>query len=323
LNRVGDSKAVPELPEVETMRRGIEPIVGSLIEAVERPRCSRRPITISPAFATLKRRLVGRRVVAVERAGKRVVIRLDGDDGPGDGHPGGGDRLVIEPRMTGLVLLADPPTAEHLRLRIHLSENSRAGSQRGGAALAGGQRQLLYWDRRGLGLVRLVDPDEFQRLYGPGKLGPDAMQLSAAVLAERLAPSRRAIKVALLDQKALAGVGNLYASEILHVAGLHPLLRCDKLRDDDWPRLHRAMRLVLGAAIRYEGSTLGDGTYRNALNQRGSYQLHHRVYGRGALACLTCGQSAVTRITQAQRSTFFCPQCQGARKGCLASVATK
>jgi formamidopyrimidine-DNA glycosylase len=332
---------MPELPEVETMRRGIEPIVGSVIEAVERPRCSRRPIAITPSFATLRRRIVGRRIVAVERAGKRVVMRLEGDDRSAAGdRSDAGDRIVIEPRMTGLVLLADPPTAEHLRLRIHLTSDAGRPAARSSAAkhtstsgaappaasaaaLPGAPRQLLFWDRRGLGLVRLLDPAAFARLFGPDKLGPDALELSAAVLAERLATSRRAIKVALLDQKALAGVGNLYASEILHLAGLHPLMRCDKLRSDDWPRLHRALRQVLSAAIRYEGSTLGDGTYRNALNQQGSYQNHHRVYGRGKLACLTCKQETVTRIVQAQRSTFFCRRCQAARKSSLTSASSK
>ena len=281
---------MPELPEVETMRRGVESIVGATITAVDRPACSKRPISIRPSLAALRRRMTGERVAAVERLGKRVVIRL-----------AGGDRLVIEPRMTGLVLLADPPTVEHLRLRITL------------AGAAAGPRSLLFWDRRGLGTLRLAGADEFDRLYGPGRLGPDALALSASGLAERLAASRRAIKVALLDQRALAGVGNLYAAEILHVAGLSPLARCNELTAEDWARVHRAMRQVLNAAIRHEGSTLGDGTYRNALNQRGSYQNHHRVYGRAGKLCGVCRQAEVKRIVQAQRSTFYCPQCQPTR----------
>ncbi len=277
---------------------------------------------IAPGLATLKRRCVGRRIVAVERAGKRVVVRLDSLD-----------RLIFEPRMTGLVLLADPPTAAHLRLRIRLDRSptdlprrTREGASARRHVMANAAEsvdasrdensstdaQLLFWDRRGLGCVRLMAPEEFERLLGPEKLGPDALALSSELLAERLASSRRAIKVALLDQKAIAGVGNLYASEILHVAGVHPLARCDKLSPDDWRRLGKAMRAVLRAAIRYEGSTLGDGTYRNALNERGRYQNHHRVYGRGKQACRTCGREPVTRIVQAQRATFYCAACQPA-----------
>ena len=119
--------------------------------------------------------------------------------------------------------------------------------------------------------------------------------------------------MALLDQRALAGVGNLYASEILHLARVHPQRRCDQLRIREWQRIHAAMIEVLEQAIRYEGSTLGDGTYRNALNEQGGYQNHHRVYDRAGQKCRTCGQSVVERIVQAQRSTFFCRRCQPRR----------
>ena len=279
---------MPELPEVETMRRGILPIVGSRIRDVRRPRCAKRPIQIAPRLDALRRRIVGRTITAVDRLGKRVVVRIDSEDA-----------IVFEPRMTGLVLLAAPPTVEHLRLEVRLS--------------GGKQTELLFWDRRGLGSVRLATPAEFETRYGSDRLGPDALAISVEALRERFAASRREIKVALLDQRALAGVGNLYASEILHAAGIHPQVRCDRLRRGDWQRLHAAMLLVLEEAIRYEGSTLGDGTYRNALNQAGSYQNHHRVYDLAGETCRTCGRAQIERIVQAQRSTFFCPRCQRRR----------
>jgi formamidopyrimidine-DNA glycosylase len=183
----------------------------------------------------------------------------------------------------------------------------------GGRASADALRFVHHWDRRGLGLVRLVAPAEFDERYSGKNLGPDAMALSADALQERLCPSRREIKVALLDQRALAGVGNLYASEILHLAGVHPARRCDRLRADEWQRIHTAMLEVLDEAIRLEGSTLGDGTYRNALNQQGGYQNHHRVYDRAGELCGGCGRGTIERIVQAQRSTFFCPRCQPRR----------
>jgi formamidopyrimidine-DNA glycosylase len=124
-----------------------------------------------------------------------------------------------------------------------------------------------------------------------------------------LGRSRRAIKVALLDQRAVAGIGNLYASEILHLARIHPAKRCDLLKADQWQAIHRHMLAVLNLAIRYEGSTLSDGTYRNALNQSGGFQDHHRVYDRAGEACRQC-QGSIVRIVQAQRATFFCPRCQ-------------
>ena len=125
--------------------------------------------------------------------------------------------------------------------------------------------------------------------------------------------SRREIKVALLDQRTVAGIGNLYASEILHVAGVHPQQRCDRLTRSQWQLIHQATQEVLSEAIRYEGSTLSDGTYRNALNKSGSYQNHHRVYARTGEPCNSCNAGRIRRIVQAQRSTFYCPQCQTRR----------
>jgi len=186
-HKLAKGARVPELPEVETMRRGILPIVGSRVCDVRRPRCAKRPILVAPRLDVFRRRAVGHAIRGVDRSGKRLVVRLDS-----------GDSIVFEPRMTGLVLLAAPPTSEHLRLRIALSD--------------GQSQELLFWDRRGLGSVRLVSPGEFDERYGADRLGPDALSLSADALRALLAGSRREIKVALLDQRALAGVGNLYAS---------------------------------------------------------------------------------------------------------------
>jgi formamidopyrimidine-DNA glycosylase len=279
---------VPELPEVETMRRGILPIAGSRIAGAKRLPCERRPIQIEPRPAALARRVIGRRIDDVGRLGKRVVLLLEG-----------GDRQIFEPRMTGLVLVADPPTEAHLRFRLDLAE--------------GPIPHVWYWDRRGLGSVRLLDERQFQIALGNGRLGPDALALSPAELRERLAMSRRAIKVALLDQRGVAGIGNLYASEILHLARIHPAKRCDRLMAGEWNEVHRRMREVLELAIRHEGSTLSDGTYRNVLNQSGGYQQHHRVYDRAGEACRQCRGGAIVRIVQAQRATIYCPQCQTKR----------
>ena len=243
--------------------------------------------------------MVGRTIVGLGRIGKRVIVELDTND-----------RIVLEPRMTGLVLLAEPPNEEHLRLRIHLSR--------------GAPEQLLFWDRRGLGIARLVDPDEFAELYGPDRIGPDALDATAELLRDRLAASRRAIKVALLDQRAVAGIGNLYASEMLHLAGIDPRRGCDRLKPHKWEALATANREVLELAIRYEGSTLADGTYRNALNMAGGYQNKHRVYDKTGETCRRCRQGVIVRIVQAQRSTFFCPICQPRarqRKAARAGIA--
>lgn len=279
---------MPELPEVETMRRGIAVIVGSKIARVSRAPCKLRPIEIRPQLRAFDHRTRGTTITGLGRAGKRLVIELDSSE-----------KIVIEPRMTGLALLSSPPDEEHLRLKIELD--------------GGSVRELVYWDSRGLGSVRLLRPKEFQLQLGPAKLGPDAIATTAELIRERLRTSRRAIKVALLDQRAVAGIGNLYAAEILHVAGIHPERTCDSLRPNEWDALHRAMVAVLEAAIQYEGSTLADGTYRNALNQSGNYQQHHRVYDQEGNLCGACGKGTIVRIVQAQRSTFFCPVCQKPR----------
>jgi formamidopyrimidine-DNA glycosylase len=219
--------------------------------------------------------------------GKRVVLRLDD-----------GLRLVFEPRMTGLVLLDQPPTQEHLRIGIRL------------VGANGEPFELKFWDRRGLGQVALYSAEEFHRRFDHQRIGPDALAVSARVLRERLAKSSSPIKVALLDQRKIAGVGNLYASEILHRAGIDPRTRCREMSSNQWTRVHYQLRRVLRAAIRHEGSTLADGTYRNALNEAAGYQNHHRVYDRAGDRCSTCRRGVVVRIVQAQRATFFCPRCQ-------------
>ncbi|WP_425396794.1 bifunctional DNA-formamidopyrimidine glycosylase/DNA-(apurinic or apyrimidinic site) lyase [Aeoliella sp.] len=278
---------MPELPEVETMRRGLLPIVGRQVVDVLKLPCPRKPIAVTPRIDRLRRRMVGQTIEAIDRVGKRVVVVL-----------ASGDRLVIEPRMTGLVLVADPPDPMYLRLRFDVSGKR--------------YKSFYYWDRRGLGKVRLYSPAEFAKELGPEKLGPDALVMTAEEYRARLSKSKRAIKVALLDQKVVAGIGNLYAAELLHVAGIHPEKACHRLTRDQWRRMADAAVAVLEEAIRYEGSTLGDGTYRNALNQDGGYQNLHRVYGREGLPCPQCG-AAIKRIVQAQRSTFFCAACQRKR----------
>jgi formamidopyrimidine-DNA glycosylase len=276
---------MPELPEVETMRRGIAGAAGGRVVNVNKLRCSRKPIDIRPGIAQFRRRVRGATVRELSRAGKRVVIWLDSDDA-----------IVIEPRMTGLVLTVDPPTDAHLRWRLELA----------GADVS----EIYYWDRRGLGNVRLFSAEEFQQQFGLEKLGPDALVITAEAFRENLGRSRREIKPALLDQRAVAGIGNLYASEILHVAGIHPKRRCSAMNVRQWQALTAATHHVLAEAISHEGSTLGDGTYRNALNQQGSYQNLHRVYDRAEKPCLRCRSSKIVRIVQTGRSTFFCKGCQ-------------
>lgn len=277
---------MPELPEVETMVRGVRnDCSGRIISSMEFVRCRRKPISVSPERKTVVQRLKGRRIEKVHRLAKRILLELDSQE-----------TLVIEPRMTGLLLLSKPPTAEHRRIVWHFEPVPDRACQ------------MEFWDRRGLGTLSLLTPAQLADLRL--KLGPDALIITKQEWQNRLSKTAREIKVALLDQSLVAGIGNLYASEILHRSGISPLRSAATLTAKHIAKLNEATHLILNEAIRFEGSTLNDGTYRNALNKDGSYQNHHRVYQKAGTRCLTCGKAEIQRIVQAQRATFYCSQCQ-------------
>lgn len=277
---------MPELPEVETMVRGIRPeAAGREILDVEYCPCERKPIEIFPTTTAFRRKLRGQTITEVQRLAKRIVLCLSN-----------GSFVVIEPRMTGLMLVADPPTTEHRRVCWHLRP------KRGKAS------SFEFWDRRGLGTVRLLSEAQMQDLKK--RLGPDALEVDAAMWKEILSSTRRPVKVAMLEQKLVAGIGNLYASEILHRAGISPKRAAQKITRPQCGRICESTIQILETAIKYEGSTLGDGTYRNVLNQDGSYQNEHQVYDREGETCPACSVGVIRRIVQAQRSTFYCPRCQ-------------
>ena len=158
---------MPELPEVETMRRGVLPVVSARITGICRLTGRLRPITVSPGMPTFQRRVVGTRIQHVDRLGKRLLMWLDTDQA-----------MVFEPRMTGLVLLADPPSHEHLRFRVDLR-----GTQ---------VPHLWYWDRRGLGSVRLLNRRQVEQQLGPPRLGPDALGMDAEQLRSTAGTASRA-----------------------------------------------------------------------------------------------------------------------------------
>lgn len=278
---------MPELPEVETMVRGIRPFVEGrkIRDLVECP-CPCRPLTYKPSLIEIQQRVHGQKIQAVKRRAKRGILELSN-----------GEALVIEPRMTGLLLLTDAPDPGHLRLEWKLSGRKQFNS-------------LWFWDRRGLGTVTLYEPDAYQALITTGHLGRDALEMETKHWVAVCSQSKRAIKVLLLDQKAVAGIGNLYASEILHRSKIHPMTMANTLTKPQIARLSEAVVHILNEAIRHEGSTLSDGTYRNALNKSGGYQNAHLVYDREGDVCPTCRKGEVQRIIQAQRSTFFCVKCQ-------------
>lgn len=276
---------MPELPEVETMVRGVRPhCEGRQLLKVEFLECTRRPIPVVPSRRQFESQ-VGRIITKVGRLGKRALFFLDS-----------GSVMIIEPRMTGLLLVSSAPSEEHRRVCWHFPR------QRGKSDT------VEFWDQRGLGTLSLFSADQFAELQQ--RLGPDALEITVDEWSQRLKKTDRPIKVALLDQSLVAGIGNLYASEILHRSGISPKRKASRLRMREIEKMADATVQILSTAIRYEGSTLGDGTYRNALAESGGYQNHHQVYDRAGETCPACGQSEILRIVQAQRSTFYCPGCQ-------------
>lgn len=297
---------MPELPEVETMVRGIRPFVeGRRIRTIRVPHCECKPLLIEPTPEVMARRTAGTTVERVWRRAKRIVLTLST-----------GDAFVIEPRMTGLMLVDEAPDAGHLRLEWEFHGKRSAAGIRDPEEVT----SLWFWDRRGLGTIRLLTAEEQGIHLGPQRLGIDALEISETEWREVLGGTRMAVKVALLDQRKVAGIGNLYASEILHLCRISPEIPANELSRTQIARLAQAVPSVLQEAIRYEGSTLGDGTYRNALNKSGEYQNAHRVYAREGETCLTCHRGRIVRIVQSQRSTFFCRVCQPKRKDRRKSV---
>lgn len=278
---------MPELPEVETMCRGIACFCGEIIATTQFPRYTRRPSLIEPRPRTMATKLHRSRIMDITRLGKRAVLRIQHNETPVDSF------LIFEPRMTGLLLRVSPPTQQHVRLAITTREKQR----------------LIFWDQRGLGTITLIDKSTFEARFGSNALGPDALAITGVALRTKIHSSRRCIKVALLDQKILAGVGNIYASEILHEAKVDPRTRCHRLSQTTCDRIATACSRILHHAIKMEGSSIGDETYRTADNRPGRYQRFHKVYGRSDNKCFQC-ETKIQRVVQAQRSTFFCPQCQ-------------
>ena len=284
---------MPELPEVETVRTRLEPVLVG--RRFERVRIEDGRLTRPYEPAEIAARLEGERVDAVERRGKYLVVRFES-----------GRALLIHLRMTGNVLHVTngvPAEASHVRAVVTLDDGS----------------DVVYRDVRRFGTWLLVEPEELHP-YLAARLGdePLAAGFTAAGLGKRLAGRRTTLKAALLDQRSLAGMGNIYADEALWRARLHPLRPAGSLEAPELRRLHRGVRSALAAGIRRQGATLRD--YRTPDGGRGGMQDEFRVYGRAGEPCDRCG-TPIEKIRVAGRGTWYCPHCQE-REPATAAVTT-
>jgi formamidopyrimidine-DNA glycosylase len=271
---------MPELPEVEVIRRGLAPLlVGRRFLAVQvGPKRLRQQ---SPP-GELRRWVQGRRLNNLRRRGKYLRFNLEG-----------GVTLLIHLGMTGR-LLVGPPSAPPLP-HVHLVFQMEGGLD------------LFFQDSRRFGQVLVYPPGVDPAPLNQVGAEPFSRKVTPAWLLEQARGRSRPIKNFLLDARVLAGIGNIYAGEILMAAGLHPATPVGRLTREDWDRVLTETRRILKHAIRKGGTTVAN--YLNSQGESGLFQLELLVYGRAGQPCRRCG-ARIMRLVQAGRSTFFCPVCQ-------------
>jgi len=240
-------------------------------------------------------RLTGQCIHGVGRRAKYIVMELES-----------GDLLIVHLRMTGRLLLRSPddPLDKHTHVVLDLEPGTLPGF-----SSAAGPTQLRFVDTRKFGRLSLVAPLHLTAL--DKRLGPEPLldNFTPQVLSELMRGRRTKLKPFLLDQRRLAGLGNIYADESLFLAGLHPEREARSLTAEEIARLHAAIRHVLAAAIGNRGTSLSDAEYRDATGEKGRHLEHLAVFRRTGQPCPRCG-TAIQRIRLGGRSTHFCPRCQ-------------
>jgi len=270
---------MPELPEVETVARELRRFLpGRRVRSV----VCRFPGVVSSGAGAFREALRGRAFTAIGRHGKYLFLRLSE-----------GREVALHLRMTGQLLLLPrrQPPDKHCHLEI---------------LLAGTDRKLVYRDVRKFGRLELLpgSQEDFIRAH---RLGPDALNISPERLYESLRRTRRGLKAALLDQRLLAGLGNIYTDEVLFRERLSPLRRSDSLSRRRVQALAGTIKAVLRAALRRRGTSISD--YVDPGGRRGGFQFALLVYGREGASCPRCG-AAILRTRVAGRGTWTCPRCQ-------------
>jgi len=271
---------MPELPEVETIKRDLEKkIIGQKIVRVFI--YDRRVIRNRPSSSFIKN-LTGKTFHEVSRRGKAIVFQLM-DSG----------FLVVQLMMTGQLIYTkkNPRPSKATKITFQLSNHS----------------YLNYNDQRLFGRLQFCRTLKEIKFFQDLGLEPFSLSLSSQWLANQLIPRLTPIKNFLMNQKFIAGIGNIYASEILFAAGIHPRRAAKTLSKKETDSLYRKIKEILNEAIRLRGTSMRD--YRDAGGQKGNYINRIKVYGREGQACLSC-QTLIERFVQAGRSTFFCRRCQ-------------
>jgi formamidopyrimidine-DNA glycosylase len=274
---------MPELPETETIARDLDAAIGAAV--IDQVRVVHADVMREVSTRAFAKRVIGTTIIRCWRRAKLVVIDLSN-----------GDRIVVQPRFTGALLIDDG----------HLDAAERRYS-----AVAfhfGDGRTLHYRDIRRLGTVTLMTPARFSEYVST--IGPEPLDSAFTVehLSARIRRSRQAIKKVLMDQKAIAGVGNIYANEGLWRAGIDPSRSAATLTADETARLHEAIVSVLSESIDARGTSFRD--YRDASGQRGRFAARLDAYGRAGEPCHRCGHRLIGTHAIDGRMTVLCANCQ-------------
>jgi formamidopyrimidine-DNA glycosylase len=271
---------VPELPEAETIARDLDPrLREAIVAAVE---VVHADVLTDPPHR-FREAISGRGIASVGRRGKNVVLAFQD-----------GGRLVVNLGMTGRLVLSDAPRSAALR-HVAVRFTLRDG------------RALLYDDVRRFGRLELLEPDAWPGRDAALGLEPLDPAFTADALGALTRRTRTPIRNFLLDQRKVAGVGNIYAVEALFRAGIRPTRRGHRITRAEAAALRDALRAVLTEAIAHRGTTFSD--YRDAAGEAGAFEPLLRVYGREGRSCLACG-TPIKRIVLTNRSAFYCPRCQ-------------
>lgn len=271
---------MPELPEVETVVRGLrKTIIGNKIKNVK----IIFPGIVKQDLKIFKKDVEKGEIIAVRRRGKFILIDLSN-----------GKTILAHLGMTGNFLLVKPSTPlnkhDHLIVKFHQNP-----------------KELRYNDQRKFGRIKSFSTIKTENVADLRRLGPEALDISSSEFINLFGKRKGRIKSALLNQQIITGLGNIYADESLFKAKIHPAQRIDQLNPQRLRKLHQAIQKILKKAIKAGGSSIEN--YLNVDGEIGNFQLQHKVYGREGLSCKKCG-SKIKRIKISQRSSYFCPKCQ-------------
>jgi formamidopyrimidine-DNA glycosylase len=298
---------MPELPEVETIARGLASrVTGDVIESVW---LGSKPEPLKSTAAEIAATLESRRIAAVRRVGKHIVLDLESASVTRAPSPAKGrTRTRGSAKRTGAAGEGDRPTQANAQWIVHLGMTGRLLVCQADAEIAKHTHAVvkLTSGRE----LRFVDPRRFGRLsvaHGFQAAGFEPLKVELDQFIGLFRIRKTPIKSALLNQKLLSGVGNIYADEALFRAGIRPRRRAASLTREDMGRLYQTVQEVLREAISLGGSSVSD--YVDADGEEGFFQLRHRVYGREGEPCLVC-KTAIKRVVIAGRSSHYCPKCQ-------------